>query len=604
MSKAVKLNKNRFYTTKYFGVAVVIAGCLTYSSGVKAQEININLTPDSINSEIKGNFDESIDQVTSVSQLRDVQPTDWAFQALQSLVERYGCIAGYPDRTYRGNRAMTRYEFAAGLNSCLDRIQELIAALPQGVSKEDLDRLRRLQEEFAVELTTLRGRIDALEARVTEVEANQFSTTTKLRGLAAFNVTGAFADGNVKVETSNVDAALEIRPAGRNSFTNAPIVQTAKDPQVTFSNLVWLTLETSFSGKDLLVTQLAAGNGNSPGNAYVSAGLYNSFGVPFLDQTAGQNVGLNEVIIRELFYTFPIGNNFRVVFGPRINWYRYFDNNLFNFFLTGTTSFNSGGSTMLNTIDRGSGVVALWDISKNVKFRAAYLGESDEFLPSEFGFNTAANPGKGLFGATSTTTAELQISPSDRFNLRLIYNYSKIDPNVPIFDQNGKLTGIGIGSATGEPISGVIDDGFGGSVHYGIAHTFAANFDWLITRNFGIFGRYAYGTTEVNPKNPVLSDGNVNAQSFQVGIGFPDLGKKGALAVISYLVPFDVLEGRRFLASGSGNGGTQYEIEASYFLPITNNISLIPAFYIIGNPNNFDDNPNVYVWNLRTQFVF
>ncbi|MHC5730392.1 MAG: iron uptake porin, partial [Nostoc sp.] len=52
-------------------------------------------------------------QVTSVSQLSDVQPTDWAFQALQSLVERYGCIAGYPNQTYRGNRAMTRYEFAA-----------------------------------------------------------------------------------------------------------------------------------------------------------------------------------------------------------------------------------------------------------------------------------------------------------------------------------------------------------------------------------------------------------------------------------------------------------------------------------------------------------
>ncbi|MBP0001918.1 MAG: S-layer homology domain-containing protein, partial [Cyanobacteria bacterium SID2] len=44
-----------------------------------------------------------LDQVTSVSQFSDVQPTDWAFQALQSLVERYGCIAGYPDGTYRGN---------------------------------------------------------------------------------------------------------------------------------------------------------------------------------------------------------------------------------------------------------------------------------------------------------------------------------------------------------------------------------------------------------------------------------------------------------------------------------------------------------------------
>ncbi|HEY9895853.1 MAG TPA: iron uptake porin, partial [Candidatus Sericytochromatia bacterium] len=69
-----------------------------------------------------------VGQVTSVSQLSDVQPTDWAFQALQSLVERYGCIVGYPDRTYRGNRALTRYEFAAGLNACMDRINELIAA--------------------------------------------------------------------------------------------------------------------------------------------------------------------------------------------------------------------------------------------------------------------------------------------------------------------------------------------------------------------------------------------------------------------------------------------------------------------------------------------
>ena len=73
---------------------------------------------------------DSIGQVTSVSQFSDVQPTDWAFQALQSLVERYGCIAGYPNSTYRGNRALTRYEFAAGLNACLDRVNELIATEP------------------------------------------------------------------------------------------------------------------------------------------------------------------------------------------------------------------------------------------------------------------------------------------------------------------------------------------------------------------------------------------------------------------------------------------------------------------------------------------
>jgi len=74
-------------------------------------------------------------QVTSVSQLKDVQPTDWAFEALQSLVERYGCIAGYPNGTYRGNRALTRYEFAAGLNACLDRVNELISCYASKFNK-------------------------------------------------------------------------------------------------------------------------------------------------------------------------------------------------------------------------------------------------------------------------------------------------------------------------------------------------------------------------------------------------------------------------------------------------------------------------------------
>ncbi|HEY9906315.1 MAG TPA: iron uptake porin, partial [Thermosynechococcaceae cyanobacterium] len=135
--------------------------------------------------------DSTMDQVTSVSQLTDVRPTDWAFQALQSLVERYGCIVGYPDRTFRGNQALTRYEFAAGLNSCLDRVNELIAAGTAGlVRKEDLDVLQRLQEEFRAELTTLRGRVDALEARTTTINKQQFSTTTKLNGEVVAAITG------------------------------------------------------------------------------------------------------------------------------------------------------------------------------------------------------------------------------------------------------------------------------------------------------------------------------------------------------------------------------------------------------------------------------
>ncbi|KGG29349.1 putative porin precursor [Prochlorococcus sp. MIT 0702] len=65
---------------------------------------------------------------------------------------------------------MTRFEAAALLNACLDRITEVT------------DELRRLLQEFEQELAILKGRVDGLEARVGELEATQFSTTTKLVG--------------------------------------------------------------------------------------------------------------------------------------------------------------------------------------------------------------------------------------------------------------------------------------------------------------------------------------------------------------------------------------------------------------------------------------
>ncbi len=120
-------------------------------------------------------------QVTNVDQLRDVAPTDWAYEALRSLVERYGCIVGYPDQTFRGNRALTRWEFAAGLNACMEQMERLIAAT-EAVLREDIEKLQRLAKEYEAELAALGGRLDNLEGRVAFLEDHQFSTTTKLAG--------------------------------------------------------------------------------------------------------------------------------------------------------------------------------------------------------------------------------------------------------------------------------------------------------------------------------------------------------------------------------------------------------------------------------------
>jgi uncharacterized membrane protein len=151
------------------------------------------------------------EQVTSLSQFADVKPTDWAYQALNNLIERYGCVAGYPGGTYRGQRAMTRFEAAALLNACLDRVSEVT------------DELKKLMAEFEKELAILKGRVDGLEAKVGVLEAQQFSTTTKLKGIATMVLGGVTYSGN-GVNTARIHNAIHTRIARRASVRRFEIL--------------------------------------------------------------------------------------------------------------------------------------------------------------------------------------------------------------------------------------------------------------------------------------------------------------------------------------------------------------------------------------------
>ncbi|MFN5397935.1 MAG: iron uptake porin [Pseudanabaena sp.] len=501
--------------------------------------------------------------VTSVSQLSDVKPTDWAFTALQSLVERYGCIAGYPDSTFRGRQATSRYEFAAGLNACLDKINEIISAgLADKVSKEDLATLQKLQEEFAAELATLRGRVDALDAKVAKLEAQQFSTTTKLSGLAFFNVTTGSGSGVLRDGATPGNA-----------------------PNTTMSGLVWLTLNTSFTGKDSLITQLAVGNGNSAySNAYGSSGFFNTTATTFTDQTAGATA--NTFVLRELSYTFPVFEKASLVVGPRVNFYKYFDGN--RFLYPWNTTFSSINSSLLSDAKRGAGAVFMTPLGDMFDFKVGYLAESNEFFTT----NSAASPTQGLTGGTNNITAELGFKPSDSFKLRLIYGYGNIAGNR---NAAGALTGTVGGSPS---LQATTIAGF----NNGQSNVFVANFDWLVTKGFGLFGRYGYGTTNLN--RTAGGSTNVNQYTFQIGAAFPDLFKEGAQAMISFAVPYKFGDTDNVLASGRGNDGTQYDLEFSYIYPVTKNISLVPSAYFIFNPNNFSGNPTVFIGNLQAVFSF
>ncbi len=236
----------------------------------------------------------SVDQVTSITQFSDVYPTDWAYQALSNLIERYGCVAGYPNGTYRGNRAMTRFEAAALLNACLDRVTEVT------------DELKRLMKEFEKELAIVKGRVDGLEARVGELEATQFSTTTKLKGKVDFVVGGLSYGGSGQDDRDT---------AGRYGLgTGSSYVG---QDALTFNYTAQFDLNTSFTGKDLLYTRIKTGN--------FSANFYDqsssSLGQSSLADLAVGNSNGDTLKVDKLWYQFPVGSSFTAYVGPKIEHY-------------------------------------------------------------------------------------------------------------------------------------------------------------------------------------------------------------------------------------------------------------------------------------------
>ncbi len=199
-----------------------------------------NFNPESdISTNKENEYTAPLGLVTSVEQLSDVQPTDWAFQALQSLVERSGCIVGYPDASFRGDRAITRYEFAAGLNACLERIQQLIPFQTADlITQEDLAVFPKQPENLAIELAEIKGRVDALEARTDILEGQQFSTTAKLSGQTVMYL----ADGSNASEKNNTALQYQLRLKLNTSFTGTDRLRVS----INAGNPILLNTATEF----------------------------------------------------------------------------------------------------------------------------------------------------------------------------------------------------------------------------------------------------------------------------------------------------------------------------------------------------------------------
>ncbi|HBK63793.1 MAG TPA: hypothetical protein DEG17_12070 [Cyanobacteria bacterium UBA11149] len=503
-------------------------------------------------------------QVTNVSQLRDVSPGDWAYEALRNLVERYGCIAGYPDGTFRGNRAMTRYEFAAGLNACLSQVERLIGQGNSNVDSGDVASLQRLVQEFQAELQTLTGRVDNLEGRTSFLEDHQFSTTTKLNGTAIFALVGVA--GGENAQGGNIDKVT------------------------AFGDRVRLNFDTSFTGKDLLRTRLQASN--LP--AFSNTSTFTPEGDLRFSAGTFEAGGGNDVGIDALLYQFPLGEKTTVVLEANAGAPDDFTNTV-NPYIDG-----DGDSGAISNFGTRNPIYKLLDgagIGINHKFSDA-LELSLGYLASD-----AANPGEdaGLFNGPYGAMAQLTFKPFDKLTLGLTYIHAynsdlsagsnRANLRSALADNANLPTALQPFSGLSLPTS---------SNAYGLQASFQIN------PKLFLGGWVGYTATRtLSTLGGTIDRGDLKVWNWAVTLAAPDLGKEGNVAGLIVGMEPKVTDVSNALKAQIGDDpDTSLHIEAFYQYQLTDNISITPGIIWLTAPDHNSDNKDEVIGAIRTTFSF
>ena len=476
----------------------------------------------------------------------------------------------------------------------MNRVNELIAAATSDlVRKEDLATLQRLQEEFAAELATLRGRVDALEARTSELEARQFSTTTKLSGEAIFAVNGFATSG---------DRVARISGRPRASAANQ------KD-NVTFSDRERLSLNTSFSGKDLLRVRLQARN-FTPYNVGVTGTNQTRLG---FDGDEG-----NTIFVDQLFYRTSLTDKIafeidaaNVELNERgVNTFSPFESSgrgaisrygrFSPIYRVGNNSLNTGGGGITSS-GQGAGAVLHINPQGPIGLDLAYL------VP------TANQPGRsfGVITGSYAAFGQINIQATKAFGLGLTYartydnNSRRGNGTISLFDSTG-------GQLANAPFGNVPTS----ANNYGIEASFRLSPKFII---FG-WGGYTQAIAERGLRFATAANSNGTALTgptgskadityYAGGLAFPDFGKQGSLLGFiagqsPKLVNNDSVREVAFGNRRRRDGSTSYSVEGFYRYALSDNIDITPGALIIIDPEHNSSNGNEYVGTLRTTFRF
>ncbi|MEB3173994.1 MAG: iron uptake porin [Cyanobacteriota bacterium] len=478
---------------------------------------------------------------TSVSSLRDVSPEDWAYQALQSLVERYGCLVGYPDQTFRGERALSRWEFAAGLNACQNRIEQLLQE-NAAVLQEDLDALKRLAQDFQTELTALNSRTDNLESRLSYLEDHSFSTTTKLNGLVNFVLTGTTGDsGN----------------------------------QIAFQERARLTFNTSFTGRDLLVTRFAGGNST----------------IPFVDGGTKEVVQANQwygdfnnsLFLVTLYYLFPVNERLTMLVTPSGGLHADYNyppvNPYFEDFNGGTTTLSTFAQhNQILSLGGGTGAAFSYRLTDSVTLGGGYYA----------GLGNNPEQGSGLFNGTYSAGASLRWQATPGLALGANYINGYFVPGAFGFSDNA--TSFGLPAYSGTAIANDTLAQYATSTN-----AYGAEFFWQVNPQFGVGAWLGF----INAR--AMGGGQGELWNYALSFVFPDLGQEGNLGGV-------IFGAQPYLGSLSGvepfPNSVPLHAEVFYRHQINPNLSLTPGVIIHPAPNQNQSNDGIVTATLRLTFNF
>ncbi len=397
-------------------------------------------------------------------------------------------------------------------------IEKQLAQTNFRLNQDDFATLKRLQATYRVILDSQRDRLDQLDAQMSTLEAQNFSPTTQLNGQALI----ALTDGTA---------------------ANATLLTRLR-----------FDLNTSFTGRDRLRTQLEVGNAGQDAIAKQHSSRGNLLGTLGLLADGGGLDAIDiptTVRISKLSYTFQPHANVSLTVGARLNPRDFIDANRFaNDSLKNFSSsfFMNNPLIIQNPVDRpgGAGVAAAWQMGDRspLTLRALYVATAAD----------APTAGLGLFGGNQQGSVEVEYATRP---LVARLQYTRAQVNGTTVDAGG------------------------------------LNLEWAVRRQFALFRRI--GIAHYAGFNTALQQSlDLTPVTWTVGGTLREILIPGSVAGVAI--------GQPFLTPDLGTA-TQTNAEVYYSFDLNDRLRVSPALLIVANPNNRATG-TIFEWVVRVVYAF